>query len=254
MVDTRAYSTASSSPSSSGSSSGKPKGKATQKLPGRSLIRLLLPGRSLIRPGSSNPLGQTAAGLSKAEKAAIRIPAEAQEVITGMLLGDGCIFRRQEKHNAWVSIEQKDKEFVLNIWELFNSIGIVGAAPRLNSRTGGRHSYAFATFSLPLFTELHKDWYKNVDGKNIKVIPSNIAELLTPRALGYWLAGDSHYHKRDRSIEIATHSFTPTEVDQLRAALLQNLNFESTRNVYNKAKEQYTIVYPDEKSRRYRTL
>lgn len=28
------------------------------------------------------------AGLSKAEKAAIRIPAEAQEVITGMLLGD----------------------------------------------------------------------------------------------------------------------------------------------------------------------
>jgi len=72
----------------------------------------------------------------------------------------------------------------LNIWELFNSIGIVGAAPRLNSLQVGAilmlslcFRYAFATFSLPVFTELHKDWYQNVDGKNIKVIPSNIAEF-----------------------------------------------------------------------------
>jgi len=68
----------SSSSSADPSSPGKRQGKPSPKLPGRTLIRLLLPGRTLIRPGtscgrptqrgwvrpqgSSNPLGQTAAG------------------------------------------------------------------------------------------------------------------------------------------------------------------------------------------------
>jgi hypothetical protein len=51
----------------------------------------------------------------------------------------------------------------------------------------------------------------------VKIIPSNIADLLTPVALAYWLAGDSHYSKRDGCIEIATNSFTPAEVDLVRS-------------------------------------
>jgi hypothetical protein len=61
-------------------------GKPTPKLPGRSLIRLLR---------SSNPLGQTAAGLSKEQKAALSEQLaknkEVQGVIIGMLLGDACL-------------------------------------------------------------------------------------------------------------------------------------------------------------------
>jgi hypothetical protein len=32
-------------------------------------------------------------------------------------------------------------------------------------------------------------WYRNVDGKNVKVLPANIADLLTPIAIAYWLGG-----------------------------------------------------------------
>lgn len=50
-------------------------------------------------------------------------------------------------------------------------------------------SYVFATFTLPYFTDLHMLWYRNVDGKNVKVLPANIADLLTPIAIAYWLGG-----------------------------------------------------------------
>jgi hypothetical protein len=94
----------------------------------------------------------------------------------------------------------------------------------------------FSTFTLPFFTELHSKGYRKVEGKNVKVLPENIAELLTPRALAYCLAGEGGYDKSRGAIRIATHSFTPEEVDQLRAALLNNFNIESSRNVYGKAK------------------
>ena len=86
-----------------------------------------------------------------------------------------------------------------------------------------------------------------MEERNVKIIPSNIADLLTPVALAYWLAGDSHYSKRDGCIEIATNSFSSAEVDILRGPLQQNLNIESSRNVVNKAKEQYIIVYQNVK-------
>ena len=53
-----------------------------------------------------------------------------------------------------------------------------------DKRTGETYSaFIFSTFTLPFFTELHSKGYRKVEGKNVKVLPENIAELLTPRAL-----------------------------------------------------------------------
>jgi hypothetical protein len=123
LVDTRAFST-NSSPCSS---SGKPQGKSGKKLP----------GRSLIRPGT---------GLTKAEKAAIVFPNETQEIINGMLLGDGHLELRDRFKNARLVIHQKDREFVQFLWEHFNSIGILGAAPHENRsimKSSGNLQYHF---------------------------------------------------------------------------------------------------------------
>jgi LAGLIDADG DNA endonuclease family len=93
--------------------------------------------------------------------------------------------------------------------------------------------------SLPLlsrdFTDLHQSWYKKIDGKQLKVLPANIAELLTPIALAYWLCGYGHYHKTQGSIVIAKNSYTLTEVDLLRSILLENYHINSTR--YSGGKE-----------------
>jgi len=104
------------------------------------------------------------------EKAAIskNIPPEIQEVITGMMLGDGHI--RMHGNDAHMGIHQKDKEFVELLWNMFNCIGIVKAAPKLNTHLNKRDgnttiSYIFYTFTLPYFTTLFNQWYKVIDGK-----------------------------------------------------------------------------------------
>jgi hypothetical protein len=125
------------------------------------------------------------------------IPAEIQEVITGMLLSDACIAfpKGSGKGNASLLIKQKDHELVIQLWDLFSSLGIVGASPRKSSyydkRYGKRSvSYGFETFTLPIFTDLHRVCYRQDNGKNVKVLPLNIAELLTPVAIAYLLSGD----------------------------------------------------------------
>lgn len=146
-------------------------------------------------------------------------------------------------------IYQKDLGFVLFIWVKFNSLGIVGARPdrsiRMDKSSGQEfEAFQFATFNLPYFTELHHQWYPVVDGKRVKVLPSNIASLITPRALAHWLSGDGSYCKSTGRITISTDSFTAVEVDTLRSVLLDKLNIESARAAHNKAKEQYVIRIP----------
>nr|CAG8652223.1 1845_t:CDS:2 [Entrophospora candida] len=80
--------------------------------------------------------------------------------------------------------------------------------------TGKTYSaYQFATFTLPFFTTLFNHWYHNVEGKNVKVLPSNIAELLTPVALAFWLSSDGSYQKDNGVVILCTDSFTADEVD-----------------------------------------
>ena len=130
--------------------------------------------------------------------------------------------------NARMRIYQKDLGFVLFIWVKFNSLGIVGARPdrsiRMDKSSGQEfEAFQFATFNLPYFTELHHQWNPVVDGKRVKVLPSNIASLITPRALAHWLSGDGSYCKSTGRITISTDSFTAVEVDTLRSVLLDKL-------------------------------
>jgi hypothetical protein len=167
-----------------------------------------------------------------------------------MILGDSCIaFANPNSKIARFQVDQQDREFVQHLWDIFDSIGLVGAAPRESShfdkRTGGNTvSYAFATFTFPYFTELHTQCYHQVDRKNVKVLPSNIGDLLTPVALTYWLCGDAHYRKGDGRIVISTDSFTPAEVEFLRSILLDQFHIESSRVGSGKGKEQYAIYIP----------
>ncbi|CAG8831086.1 15419_t:CDS:2, partial [Cetraspora pellucida] len=68
-----------------------------------------------------------------------------------------------------------------------------------------------------------------VDGKNIQVLPDNLAYLLTPIAIGYWLASDGSYSQRDAVVTIYTDSFSPDEVGLLRGILLERYGILSTR-------------------------
>jgi hypothetical protein len=104
--------------------------------------------------------------------------------------------------------------------------------------------YQFATFTHPYFSELHLEWYSKVEGKNVKGLPANISELLTPRAFAYWLTGDGSYHKRDNCIHIYTNSFTKAEVELWITIL--HFHISSTINIQRNSKgiEQSIIRIP----------
>jgi LAGLIDADG DNA endonuclease family len=156
-----------------------------------------------------------------------------------MLLGDGSLGIPYKR--AQLVIEQKDREFVQLLWEKFDSIGIVGAIPfhrfQLDKRTGKTYeSYRFSSFTLPYLTELHSIWYKKNNGKNVKIIPSNIEELLTPIALAYWLASDSGFNKKHGILVISTESFLFEEVQILSSILQKKYNIHNTINTHGKNK------------------
>jgi hypothetical protein len=72
-------------------------------------------------------------------------------------------------------------------------------------------AYQFITLTLPFFTDLFRRWYRSVYGKKVKVIPSNINELLTPLLL---LIGSVHMViiiKEINAIIISTESFSVGE-------------------------------------------
>ncbi|CAJ0842500.1 1565_t:CDS:1, partial [Entrophospora sp. SA101] len=138
-------------------------------------------------------------------------------LITGMMLSDGSL--RIHGKDAYLQIGQKDKEFVYHLSNLFAKIGIVGAPPieckSIIKPSGNlRISYLLTTFTMPYLTELHSECYRKVEGKNVKVIPSNIDSLLTPIALAYWLSGDGSYCQTTGRITIATNSFSPEFEDK----------------------------------------
>ena len=73
--------------------------------------------------------------------------------------------------------------------------------------------YWFSTKRLPVITGLHNLWYKQIEGKFIKVLPDNIEELLTPIALAHWIMGDGYF--TEGSLKICTDNFTKDEVLKL---------------------------------------
>ena len=87
--------------------------------------------------------------------AAIVFTDDIKELITGMILGDGNL--RMIGKEGRLQIEQKDREFLQLLWQLFSGVGIVGAQPRERSHflsVSGQtyNTYAFETFTHPFFT------------------------------------------------------------------------------------------------------
>lgn len=78
------------------------------------------------------------------------------------------------------------------------------------------------------FTNMHKIWYKNIDGKFFKVLPENIKELLTPVSLAHWIMGDGYF--TENFVKLCTDNFTKQEVLKLINILHEKFGINSTIN------------------------
>lgn len=147
-----------------------------------------------------------------------------QEIIIGLLLGDGHIEQRSITANSRFiygqsSLRKHHYNYFHHIFELFKPYlsveFIVKEKLFTDKRTNINYSSVnFATLALPCF-----NFYKNLfyNFQNIKIVPTNIDKLLTPRGLAYWICDDGSI--QNKGLHLNTYGFSKEEVLLLKKTL-----------------------------------
>ena len=155
--------------------------------------------------------------LSKSDRSKLFIEFPLNEIIIGLLLGDGHIQQRSINGNSRFTYKQSS--FKKHHFNYFNHVCDL-FKPYLSKefylkenfytdkRTNIKYgSVNFATLSLPCF-----NFYRNLfyNSNNIKIVPLNIQELLTPRGLAYWILDNGSL--QNKGLHLNTYAFTNNEV------------------------------------------
>ena len=117
------------------------------------------------------------------------LPNEIKDVLVGILLGDAYIVRRSSTANSRLVYAQTavaHKEYFNYVYSLFMLFCAKGYTPQSrifrDKRTKKVYSaLSFTTMQLPFFNVFREMFYL----LNVKKVPSNIYELLTPRGLAF---------------------------------------------------------------------
>lgn len=181
--------------------------------------------------------------LTKAERLQFTLSTQLKEILIGLLLGDLCAHVQEKSVNARLHFAQGEvhKDYLSYLYNLFKMY--CSAVPKVSKmlahkQTGKRYSrVSFTTHTLPCFNELYELFY--VDGK--KVVPSNIADLITSLSLAYWICDDGSWNKQCKYVVLCTNSFTLVEVELLVAVLNNKWNLKC---YVTKQSSGYVIIIP----------
>jgi len=161
-----------------------------------------------------------------------------QYILTGLLLGDGCLERKSKNSRLQVKQSVGKKEYVFWLYNYFSEF--VKTPPQQRKDTD---QWYFATRSLPQFEEWNTVFYKN----RKKIVPENISQLLvSPITLAVWFMDDGTLDYREKShysFTYSTDSFSVKEVSLLQTALLENFGIESSIQTPKSRGKKYTKLY-----------
>ena len=144
------------------------------------------------------------------------------EMMTGKLLGDGCITKQNGRKPRFQFIHSsKDKEWCHFCYSQLNKY-IPLTTPRykkvLDDRVnkGYTECYQVQSKTDPIITQLEKAWY--LDRR--KILPFELLEIyLTPLALAWWYQDDGHLKRKGETPEkiiLSSESFAPQENKNLQ--------------------------------------
>ena len=162
--------------------------------------------------------------LSKLERSKINLENPLDEIIVGLLLGDGHIQRRSITGNSRFIYGQSSLRkhhfnyfnLVFNLFQPYLTTDFnFKERSFLDKRTQITYSsVSFATLSLPCFNYYHDLFYST--NKN-KIVPLNIDKLLTPRGLAYWIMDDGSL--QNKGLHLNTYGFNSEDVLKLKLCL-----------------------------------
>ena len=161
-------------------------------------------------------------------KKSLILNQEQKEVIIGTLLGDSSI--RTSKSNYCIKFEQKftQADYLTHLYNIFEPF--VGTGPKMRVIRNSFHkdygvSCWFRTYAHIQFKYYENRFYKTDEkGKRRKIVPRNIHQMLTPRALAYWFMDDGSFSFWGTVYCLNTQGFTLSEQKNLVKALKSNFN------------------------------
>lgn len=198
---------------------------------------------------------------------------EQQEIINGNLLGDGHLCKiKGINYNSEFSIKQKSDnikyiEYLFDVYKPF-SCKIINYQQKKPSTINGKinhnienwngeYTYGckFRTISVPVFTELRKKWYRDIEGSSLKIVPRDLK--LTWLTAAIWMCDDgsncvtispSRKEKTPRRlIRLYTNGFLEEDVIFLKEILYRDLGIKSS--ILIKEGKFIIVLYGDEQEK-----
>jgi len=164
--------------------------------------------------------------LTKVDRSELIIPQDSplNDIIIGLLLGDGHIQKRSVLGNsrfiyAQSSLRTHHLNYFNHVLDLFKPYlskdFILKEKTFTDKRTNKKYSsVSFATLSLPCFNYYRSIFYNS---NNLKIVPLDIENLLTPRGLAYWIMDDGSL--QNKGLHLNTYGFTHEGVLSLKNTL-----------------------------------
>jgi hypothetical protein len=172
-----------------------------------------------------------------------------KNVLVGTILGDASMERVKPTHNTRVRYDQTNpahNSYLLSLYDIFKNL--TGTPPRIHTRKPDKRTnkiyqtIAFKSLRLPCLNYLYDLFYQyDESGKQHKVVPNNIKELLNAQALAYWIMDDGNIDAF-KATQINTDSFSLNDIHLLQIALMDNFKLRTRLN--KKRPGQWVIVIP----------
>ena len=158
----------------------------------------------------------------------MKLDQKLQDIIVGLLLGDGSFEKKKDTIGIRLQVKQQSKAKEYVEWLYRHLKGYCLSGIKFRKDYG---QYYFSTRYLREFQDIYNLFY--VGGK--KIIPSNIKGLLTsPLSLAIWYMDDGSldYRPKDHyAFYLASNCFSVEDSKNLQRVLLQNFGVKSA--VYN---------------------
>lgn len=197
-----------------------------------------------------SPLGSTKR-LTKLEKLNLTIEKPLSDILVGLLLGDGHLQKRYIKGDtrfiyAQSSLRKHHLNYFYLVLDLFKPYLSKDFKLKEKSfadnRTGKKYSsVSFATLTLPCF-----NYYKSLfyNSKNVKIVPSNIQNLLTPIGLAYWIMDDGSL--QNKGLHLNTYGFNHEDILILKRTLTNMFGDNTLKcSIHNHPKGERIYVWEE---------
>lgn len=161
--------------------------------------------------------------LTKTVKNMIGLPPYQKSVVVGILLSDGHLASSKPHENPHLAFKQslKNSSYVLFVFSILSHYcNLYPSLVKSVRKDKVNFALFFRTRGLPCFSELRSLFYIN----KVKIVPSDIYNLLTPVALAHLIMGDGA--AKQHGLIICTDSYKLVDVVRLMNVLMIRYNID----------------------------